>query len=98
MMASTQVSSVPIREPVSATRHFFVQPATNRSMMTVSTSTVTNEARMGSTPRNKSGMSSFQTITTLDTSDTSAPQPTAPPTAMRARARAAKIQPSTPAR
>ena len=53
---------------------------------------------MGSTPRNKSGMSSFQTITTLETSDTSAPQPTAPPTAMRARARAAKIQPSTPAR
>ena len=30
---------------------------------------------MGSTPRKSSGMSNFQIITTLETSDTSAPQP-----------------------
>ena len=92
------MTSVPSKEPVSATRHLRVQPATSRSITAVSASTVRKEARMGFTPSSSRGMSSFHTMTTLETSETSAPQPTAPPTAISARASAANIPSSAPVR
>ena len=53
--------------------------------------TVTNDAIMGFTPSSSSGISSFQTITALATSDTIAPQPITPPNPMSSSARSATI-------
>ena len=53
------MTSVPSKEPVSATRHLCVQPATSRSITAVSASTVRKEARMGFTPSQQQGDEQF---------------------------------------